>query len=139
MRDKRAVLITSVANDLPTFVSIYTSMKTWQKWLKDPANKSDTARDDYMRPRDEVSKAYFELAKMYLQARKPESILADVEVFFDSPEVRSLVKKEQDALDAIHDAETRADVAKRADEQDKVGAALLKAMAIEIRQPLHGE
>lgn len=139
VQEKKTVLITSVANDLPTFVSVYASMLKRHRWLRDPKNESEGATDEFHRPREEVYRLYVDLFKMYLQARKPESILADVKSTFESEAVADAAKREMGAIDAIGEAKTDADVKDRTKAQEPVRAALLDAMAAEIRQPIHGD
>lgn len=136
MHEKKAVLVTAVANELPSFVSIYASMLKRHRWLRDAKDGVADARGEFNETREEVYKLYVDLFKMYLQARKPESILADVRSTFESREVADAAKRQLDAINAIGEAKTDDDVKARTKAQEPIRTALLDAMANEIRQPL---
>lgn len=138
IQEKKALLITAVANELPSFVSIYASMLKRHRWLRDAKNAAVDSKGELNETREEVYKLYVDLFKTYLQARKPESILADVRSTFESQEVADAAVRVAAAIDAIGSAKTDDEVKERTKAQEPVRAALLDAMAKEIRRPPGG-
>jgi hypothetical protein len=140
IREKQIALLSSVANDVPTYVSTMGSMKKLKLWLKEHPDSDEKLEG---RPRDEVDKDYKEYFKLYLQARKARSILAEVRSYYESPVVLGgagpgdlgLVDKEERAVEDISNAKKSEDVVGLANSQDEHLDALLRAMAREIRSP----
>jgi hypothetical protein len=133
LREKRNTIITAVANDLPTFFSIYTTMLKQRMWLR--ANPKEEARDELGRSHNEVTASYVEMFKLYLQARKPDSIMSEVRAFFDSPEVMRVASKEDSFGDCYHNAKSADDLVTCGQEETKVRDDLLKALISELRRP----
>jgi hypothetical protein len=132
-REKQIALLSSVANDVPTYVSTMGSMRKFKLWLKEHPKSDDTYGDTGW-SRNEVSSLYKEYFRLYLQARKASSILAEVRAYYDTPQVLTLANQEDSVVDAIEEGTKMADeVNKAARAQDEVLKALIKAMVEEIR------
>ncbi len=132
IREKRIALLSSVANDVPTYVSTIGSVRNLRFWLKAHKNGSDDT-DEIGRPREEVYKAYSESFKWYLQVRQASSILAEVRSYF-SKDVLGFVDDEERAIEAIEDASTHDEIVEHVKGQEKTRKKLLSAMAEEIRK-----
>ena len=131
LREKQIALLSSVANDVSTYVSTMGSMRKLKLWLQN----SQDPQDAIGRSREEVRGIYTEYFKFYLQARKADSILAEVRGYYKNGEVIELADKEERAVDAMEDAKTEDEVRRRMDLQVGVRKLLLNAMAEEIRNP----
>jgi len=132
LREKAITLVSSVANDLPTYVSTMGSMRKLKLWLK--THKNSDEKDEIGRPRDDVDKDYREFFKLYLQARKASSILAEVRAYYRKETVLQLADEEERAVEAIEDAKTDDEVPKRMEIQVGIRKRLLSAMTEEIRK-----
>jgi hypothetical protein len=132
IREKKIALVSSAANDVPTYVSIFASMLKRKLWLQENTN-SDAKYDDG-RSRDDVHKEYWELFEAYLHARKAISILVEVQAYFGKP-VQVQVKMEKDSIDAIETAPKSKDVIPLVKSEEPKFEELLRAMVAEIKLP----
>jgi len=130
-REKQTAVLSSVANDLPIYISTMASMRQLKVWLE--ANPASDAKDEVGRPRDEVLKEYTEFFKLYLKTRGSLSILTEVDSFYETEQVCSLVNEVDLAIDKIHDAKDRPARLEAMKAEERVFDSLLSAMAAEIR------
>jgi hypothetical protein len=131
-REKQTAVLSSVANDLPVYISTMGSMRQLRVWLETHTKSDD--KDDLGRSRDDVLKEYTEFFKLYLKTRGSLSILTEVDSFYETPPVCSLVKDEDVAIQKIHDANDKPARLEAVKAEEKVFDALLSAMAKEIMQ-----
>jgi len=129
-REKQTAVLSSVANDLPVYISTMGSMRQLRVWLETHANSDD--KDDLGRQREEVLKEYAEFFKLYLKTKGEVAILTEVISFYRTQEVCDMVNKEDLAIHKIHDAKDRPDRLEAVKAQEEVFASLLIAMAEEI-------
>jgi hypothetical protein len=132
-REKQTAVLSSVANDLPIYISTMGSMRQLRVWLETHTESSD--KDDLHRPRNEVLTEYTEFFKLYLKTRGSVAILTEVVSFYETEQVCRLVNEEDLAIDRIHDAKDRPAALEATKAEEKVFDLLLSAMADEIRHP----
>ncbi len=132
-RDKQIALLSSVATDIPTYISTMGSMRQLRTWLEN--HKDPGERDDLGRPHDDVLKEYTEFFKLYLDTRSSTSILAEVGSYYEDKRVCELVNQEQHVIAQIHDAKDKEERKKALEAEERAFDALLGAMAEEIRKP----
>jgi hypothetical protein len=103
-RDKRMNLLSAFPNEIETSHGILTALVKKKLWLA--SHRADTDTDELGRPRKQVDQEFWEVWKMYSDARKPYAILTEVKVFFDSPEVITAVDRANSAITKEYTART---------------------------------
>jgi hypothetical protein len=138
LRDQQINVLSSVTNDLPTYVSTMGSMRNFREWLE--RHKEDTTEvDERGRTRDEIATLYKDYFKLFLQTKNSTSILAQVSSYYEAEQVCDRVKEEVHAIEKIHDATGYREREEAMKAQDKVFESLVAAMATEIRQRRRNE
>jgi hypothetical protein len=91
MLDKRIAIASSVAQDLPTWISLKASVDKKRLWLH--AHVEESAKDFIGASREDALKAYTELYKLLLHSHGIDAILGDVRLFFSTPEVERILDR----------------------------------------------
>jgi hypothetical protein len=138
LREQQINVLSSVTNDLPTYVSAMGSMRNFREWLEHH-DKDSTEVDERGRTRDKIETLYQDYFKLLLQTKNSFSILAQVSSYYEAEQVCNRVKEEVRAIDKIHDATGYKEREEAMKAQDKVFESLLAAMATEIRQRRRNE
>jgi hypothetical protein len=132
-RAKQTEVLSSVANDLPVYISTMGSMRELKVWLKEHKQDDDRFGDIGL-PRDEVVKQYSEFYKLTLKTRTAVPILMEVRSFYLTDRVCRLANEEDLAIKKLHDATDVEGVKEAAKAQDKAFDSLLIAMAEEVKE-----
>jgi hypothetical protein len=131
--EKQTAVLSSVANELPVYVSTMGSMMELKNWLAD--NKDDDAKFGSIGlPRNDVLKEYLEFYKLSLKTRTSVSILTEVRSFYGEMAVCSAVDKEESAIEAIGNAKHFDDVKAAGKAEEQAFDTLLGAMAQEAKK-----
>jgi hypothetical protein len=134
--EKQNALLSSVASEIPVYISTMGSMRKLQVWLEDPANKPSDSKNELGRSRDSVLALYTDFYKLTLNTRTATSILVEVGSYFEDKEVCKFVNEENSAIKKIEDAKNETDRNAAAKAEEVVFDSLLAAMADEIRDPI---
>lgn len=132
-REKQTAVLSSVANDLPVYVSTMGSMRELKVWLEDRKN-DDATFGEIGLPRKDVLKEYLEFYKLSLKTRSSVSVLMEVSSFYETPAVCEALNKEKGAIKTIDAAKQFDEVKKAGEAEEKSFDALLSAMAKELKE-----
>jgi hypothetical protein len=132
LREKQIAVLSSVTNDLPTYISTMGSMRKLRDWLL--AHPNGDVTNEYGQTHDEIAELYTEFFKLHLQTKTSTSILAQVGSYYEDKQVCEYVNEENRAVERIHDAKNDQERADAQKAEEKTFGSLLSAMAKEIRQ-----
>jgi hypothetical protein len=133
-RDKRMTLLSAFPNEIETSHGILTALVKKRIWLA--SHRADTDQDELGRPRKQVDQEFWEVWKMYSDARKPYAILTEVKVFFDSTDVIVAVDRANAAITKEYTARTEDELDADVGEAQTLLEKLTEAMSDELNETM---
>ena len=130
-REKQITVLSSVANDLPVYISTMGSLMKLKEWLKNKENQ----QDEVGRTREEVIALYTEFFRLFLKTKNSVAILTEVSSFYEEKAVCTAVGAEDRAIGKIHEAKGEDERKTAMKAEGGTFSSLLGAMAEEIRRP----